>query len=57
MTQEVGRPQVQDTVEPFDYRAAPTKAGTSTGPRYKGGYQQSGTWLQYAKQFVDTVNG
>jgi hypothetical protein len=47
----------QDTVEPFDYRAAPAAAGTPTGPRYRGGYSRPGTWLQYAKQFADTVNG
>ena len=48
---------VQDTVDPVDYRAADVAPGRSTGPQYKGGYRRPGTWIEYAKQFADTVNG
>lgn len=47
----------QDTIEAFDYRAPPKKAGTPSGPRWGGGYRRPGTWIEYAKQFADTVNG
>lgn len=48
---------MQDTIEAFDYSMPPEAAGTQAGPRYGGSYRRPGTWIEFAKQFADTVNG
>ena len=51
-------PAWQDHVNAIDY-SVPLEEGrevTSTA-RYGGGYGKKDTWVTYAKQFADIVNG
>jgi hypothetical protein len=46
-------------VEPFDYKFVDKieRPGTRTEELYGGGWGKSTSWVGYAKQFADIVNG